>query len=321
MINIRPFDKEKDYPGVVALWNVLNPEYPSTEEASRREDEARPSAPLWGNIVAEKDGVIVGVANFYQYRHDPHKFSVYVDVHPAHQRQGTGTMLYRALRETLAPHRPTTLSSIAREHVVTRMHFLPKLGFFETMREWESRLNPATFDPGVLQRAVQRAESAGVEIRTFAELSSDPERERNTYDLSNRVMEDVPSTEPFQPIPFEEFRERVFEKNEGHLPDAWFIALERETGKYVGMSSLNKPMVGEFLNTGLTGVLREYRGGGIASALKLRAALYAKKKGISEVRTWNAQTNEEMLAINEKMGFIKQPAWVYFTKEISPALP
>jgi mycothiol synthase len=320
MINIRPFDKEKDYPGLVALWNVLNPEYPTTEEASRHEDESRPSEPLWGNIIADKAGVIVGVGNFYQYRHDPRKFSVFVDVHPAHQRQGAGTMLYRALRDTLAAHQPAALSSIAREHVVSRMHFLPKLGFVETMREWESRLNPAKFDPGVLRSAVQRAESAAVEIRTFADLSSDPERERNIYELSNRVMEDVPSTEPFQPIPFEEFRERVFEKHEGLLPDAWFIALERETGKYVGMSSLYKPMVGEFLNTGLTGVLRDYRGRGIASALKLRAALYAKEKGISEVRTWNAQTNEEMLAINEKMGFVKQPAWVHFKKELTPDL-
>ncbi len=69
--------------------------------------------------------------------------------------------------------------------------------------------------------------------------------------------------------------------------------------------------------TGFTGVLREYRGRGIAWALKLRALTWAKERGYREVRTWNSTRNAPMLGINVALGFAKQPVWITFAKDLA----
>jgi len=63
---------------------------------------------------------------------------------------------------------------------------------------------------------------------------------------------------------------------------------------------------------GLTGVLREYRGRGIAMALKLQTVRYARDHGYREIRTWSDARNRPMLRIKEAMGFVKQPASINF---------
>jgi len=52
-------------------------------------------------------------------------------------------------------------------------------------------------------------------------------------------------------------------------------------------------------------------------ALKLRAVAYAKERGFREIRTWNDSINRPMLAINEALGFAKQPAWITFGKDLA----
>jgi hypothetical protein len=51
---------------------------------------------------------------------------------------------------------------------------------------------------------------------------------------------------------------------------------------------------------------------GIAVALKLRTVAHAQRLGVDHIKTWNDQSNRPMLAINEAMGFEKQPAWISF---------
>jgi len=70
------------------------------------------------------------------------------------------------------------------------------------------------------------------------------------------------------------------------------------------------------LYQGLTGVLREYRGKGIAVALKLRVLDFARKNGFDSIRTFNASTNEGMLSINAKLGFKRDLAWITFEKNL-----
>jgi RimJ/RimL family protein N-acetyltransferase len=52
-------------------------------------------------------------------------------------------------------------------------------------------------------------------------------------------------------------------------------------------------------------VVREHRGHGLGLAMKLAnlAALQREKPNVDRVRTWNADTNTPMLAVNRRMGF------------------
>jgi len=71
------------------------------------------------------------------------------------------------------------------------------------------------------------------------------------------------------------------------------------------------------LHQGLTGVLRDERGQGIARALKLRTIDYGRANGFREIRTLNDSLNGPMLAINVALGFVREPAWITFGKDLS----
>ncbi|WP_245393705.1 GNAT family N-acetyltransferase [Allomeiothermus silvanus] len=172
-----------------------------------------------------------------------------------------------------------------------------------------------SFDPAPFAGAEEKVRQHGLEITTLAELAAlEPETyQRKFYDLWCEVREDVPRPEPATPVSFEEFHKWIFESPR-LLPEGTFVAVDPRTGAYVGLSQLWKPAGGEHLETGLTGVRRAYRRKGLALAMKLRAAEYAKHVGAPEIRTGNESNNRPMLAINEALGFKKQPAWIDFVK-------
>ena len=96
------------------------------------------------------------------------------------------------------------------------------------------------------------------------------------------------------------------------LPDGYLVALDGD--ECVGLTKLWRSQANDDLYTGLTGVRRTHRRRGIALALKLRAIRFAQERGSSEIKTWNEVANEGMLAINVRLGFVRQPAWVVVTK-------
>jgi mycothiol synthase len=321
-MKIRPFDKEKDYPALVTFNNTLHSDSISTEEDARREDELRPSHLHFGDFIAEKDGKVVGTGFFGQSErrdYHPQKFGVWINVLPDYQRQGIGTALYDTLMMAIAPYNPIGLDVGAQEDWVSCVQFLQKMGFVEAWRNWESRLNVASFNQSVLQDAVERVATSGITIYTCVELASDPERDRKVYELHREICNDLPLRNQLS-VPFDDFKAKYLQAdNPNCLLDAWFIATRE--GHYVGLAALTKPSEGDYLYTHLTGVLPDYRGQGIASALKLRTVLYAKEQNVPEVVTTNAAVNKGIWAINEKMGFVKQRTWISFTKEIAPKSP
>jgi GNAT superfamily N-acetyltransferase len=125
-------------------------------------------------------------------------------------------------------------------------------------------------------------------------------------------MADVPSSAPPTPVPLEHFQ-RFLIQSPDLLPEAFFIAKDGDL--YVGESFVFRvPAEPGHLSQGLTGVRREYRGKGIAMALKLHVIKYAKEHGYTLIKTWNDTENLSILALNEKLGFVRQPAWIEYEK-------
>ncbi len=302
-----------DYPALVDVLNAVHPEYPTTETELRFDDDHRDPKCKFERWIAERDGVVVGCG---QYGHaagwfHPRKLWIDLSVHPEQQGRGVGSTLYLRLLESLAPFDPLLLRTGAREDKLHSVQFLLNRGFQEDRRAWESRLNVEAFDPSPYTGVEKQVRAQGIEIKTLRELESDPERDVKLYDLDWLLDQDVPQPEPPTRVSFEFFREHTLD-NPNLLPDGYFVAVDG--GTYVGVSTLWKSQGTDDLYTGLTGVRREYRRRGIALALKLRAIAYARALGRPVIRTWNESNNRPMLSINERLGFVKQPAWIDFVK-------
>jgi GNAT superfamily N-acetyltransferase len=82
------------------------------------------------------------------------------------------------------------------------------------------------------------------------------------------------------------------------------------------LSNLWKSEIERIINTGLTGVRREYRRKGVATALKHTCLTWAKNQGYEWIRTDNVDTNTDMLSINIRVGFKFMPAWLVHEKTI-----
>jgi GNAT superfamily N-acetyltransferase len=318
MIRIRKFEQnDEDYRRAVAIHNAVWVEYPDSVAEWMENDSHRAAKIKWGRYFIEIDGEAVGLASYGQHLHQyhPQKFWVSANVLPAYRRRGIGQQIFEHLMQDLAPYEPIKLLTHAREDIEGGIPFVQKMGFTETMREWESRLDTRTFDLAAWAKYLQQVRDANIEIKPVGELENDPNHFEKHYALNIQLERDVPEPDPPAEVSFEEWM-KVWERSD-LLRDAWFVAIHK--GEYVGESSLWKSEVLQHvLYTGLTGVNRDYRRQGIAMALKLRGIDYAQRHGITELRTWNEVNNQGMLGINIRLGFVQQPATVIFEKIISP---
>lgn len=318
-LKIRPFaETPEDFATVVEIDNLCDPEHRSTVEEFRYDYENfdRQRYVLRYYLV-EVDGKAAGYgcSHHMPHRFHPQRFWIWIAVLPEFREKGIGSALYECILSDLRGLSAKFLETSTRETWTDTVHFLENRGFREVMRTWESHLDVKSFDPKPFERYVARAEREGITLVSLSEEKQrDPDWLQKLYDLHMAVMADVPSPTPFTPIPLEEFRRRMLEHPD-LLPDGYFLAKVGE--EYVGESFLFRlPAEPGHLSQGLTGVRREHRGKGIAMALKLKVIGFAKSRGYTLIKTWNASTNLPMLAINEKLGFRRQPAWIQYEKAL-----
>ena len=312
---IRGFTSD-DYGSVVGVLNSVYADYPTTVEEIRFNDEHNDPKCLQRRWVAEDGGAVVGTAEYVQHvgMYHPRKFSIDLAVRPDYPGRRIGAELYDHLMAALAPLDPISLRvPHVRADQMRGIRFLRDRGFVESLRSWESRLDVARFDPAPYAVVAEAVQTQGIAIATIVDLAGDPERNRKLHALETAVSLDIPHAEPVTPVSYQIFVDRVM-GDPTMIPDAWFIAVH--DGRYVGSSNLWQSNGGENLYIGLTGVIREYRRRGIALALKLQAIAWAREHGQGELRTWNDSTNRAILAINERLGFIRQPIWISWNKTL-----
>ena len=318
--HIRPF-APADYPALVAAADRTYPDYPWSVEEMRHQDEAFDTSRFFKiRLVAEEDGAIVGAAEagHRPSRFDPDVYRFDLWVVPERRRRGHGSSLHDAVIAALRTRDGRVARGATKESFRDGTTFLGKRGWKELKRDWESRLTVAGFDFAKFAGADERVAKERIRISSYVdELARDPETPRKAYELIEACRRDVPATDAATPVTFEEWRAEWVDAP-GFLPDAFFVAISAE-GNWLGMSNLFESSGDKsFVWQGLTGVRRAARGKGIAMALKLRTVKHAQGLHIDHIKTWNDQSNRPMIAINEAMGFEKQPAWITFEYRLRP---
>ncbi len=259
--------------------------------------------------------VALGELRHMPWMFNPRKFQGRILVDPNHQNRGVGRFVYEDLMRQLANLQAVEAWAFAREDMPVSLAFLTKRGFEERDRTWESRLNLATIDTSQFSHYSENASRAGVEVTSLArELELDPDCHKKLYELNQTLMADVPTPEPYTPVSYEQWFSFDM-KHPGLLPEAYAIAKDR--ARYVGLSTVRRlDREPRGLLQELTGVRREYRGKGIAFAMKLKVIEYARENGFERIKTEIESTNAPMLAINTKLGFKRQVGWIGLSKRL-----
>ncbi len=311
-MQIRNFEMT-DLPAVVAIQNAVVP-FQALSQAELEHDLTK----LEENIrqvfmVAEENGAVIGAANYHRFAgsYHPNKFGLEIWVQPESQGRGIGSALYAALLEKLAPLEPISVSTQVRESDARAMKFAQSRGFLEIKRDFESLLDIRNFLTEPYQEKISSLEQSGVQLVSWAAADS-LERRQELHQVFSMVRHDVPRAEPATPITFEFLNENVLSDSE-LLQEASFYALE--DNKIVGFTGCFKGAKEGWVDQWLTATTREVRGRGIATALKIRQIKMAQQLGFSTIRTDNDTRNTAMLAINDKLGFVRQPAVLVVKKE------
>ncbi len=216
---------------------------------------------------------------------------------------GAGELLLERLMTDLKTAGAVTVS--CRRYTSERqlLTLLKKHGFEETSILMDLRFDLTKSSPPLLEPIIKQLDAKGISITTLAaERARDPECAEKLHDLATLVGSDDPARSPYAP-PRYNAREAALWLNMPYvLPEGFFIA--KRGDEYVGVSdvSLYDAMPGA-LTAGFTGVKREYRRLGVATALKMRATLYAQSQGYQIIQTFNHPTQSAMLALNRKLGF------------------
>jgi GNAT superfamily N-acetyltransferase len=315
---IRDFQTD-DYPALAELSNAVDPDRPTTEAELRHDDEVYKGGPFLHHRYVATDPTsreLLGEGSYFHipWSFSPERFGVWFAVRPDRQGGGIGRLLYLRVLADLERLGARQIRTWTQESRSEAFGFLFRRGFEPLTWTWESRLDVAAFR--ITEFADRWAIPAGIEITTLAaETAKDPEALHEMYELDCELAVDVPRHDPFTPPGFELYRHQLLESPRA-MPDAHFLA--KDGDRYVGVSDLERlDALPGVLHTGFTGVRREYRGRGIAFALKLRAIDYAIRHGIREIRTGNSTLNAPMLGINERLGFVKQPMWINFGKDLT----
>lgn len=313
-IEIRPF-RDEDRPAIIAFQNARRPLHLQETVAEwERSDALKPAEEVRLRLCVGEPAVayLVAVDQGTSAWRKPNVCGIRLWVARDQQRQGIGGALYEKALEFARARGLNRVTTYVRlfEPDEPAVRFLEKRGFAEVDRDVPILLDLTTFDPARFTSPTP----AGARLISYAEAGDTEANRRKLYALGCAIDRDVPTNDVHpESQPFEEFV-KDFDR------PAWdsnaLILAENEAGDWIGLTQIGFQEGTNIGWTFLTGVLPDYRGRGIALALKLRAIDAAIRRGCPLLLTENHEDNAPMRAINRKLGFTPDAPGVSYSKAI-----
>jgi mycothiol synthase len=282
VIALRPAESDADLEAWrhVRMAVVPNERAPSVEELRRLETPERLL------LLAELDGGVVGCG--FADRSDMGGLgSLAPRVLPDARCRGVGAALLGALASHLAACGFSEANALVDDD--ESLAFAERFGFREVDRQLElvRTIGPDDEEPPRAPDGVQ-----------LASLAARPDLSRVLYaDLAVEAIADIPVDRPLE-VSFEDW-----ERGWVSLPEGTFLALA--DGEVVGCAGLMRDEDHpERAEHSFTAVRRDWRGRGVAKALKRATIAWAAERGIRELSTWTQRGNEPMRRLNERLGYV-----------------
>jgi GNAT superfamily N-acetyltransferase len=251
------------------------------------------------------------------WSYHPRRFGLWLNSDPRFQQQGTGSALYsRLIQHAEGQWSAEVIRCETRENRPRSLSFLERRGFGLRNRRWEARLLLERAHLERLAEAQRRLADQGVRVVTMADEQrrGSEQMVRDLFELEQRAARDEPGYDPEGAMQFDQFVANELDQA-SRVDDGSFLAYDGS--RLVGVSRLmREPSEPTSLNVGFTGTDPDYRGRGVAMALKLRTLEYARERGFEQIRTQNDALNVGMLHINDELGFEREPAWLVYERMV-----
>lgn len=275
--------------------NAANPAWlGATVERGRH--EAIDFAPS-GVLVAERGGRPAGYGSYLAAGvSDGHRGSVSVYVPPADRGAGVGGALWKAALSACPADLVRGVYLQLDEDDVRSRDIALSHGLRLRGLHVESRLDLQAVDVAALAR--RAVAPAGLVIAPVAVDATDAHW-REVVALGNRLLADTPDMAAgFEPMPYAVVRSL--------LPQSWQVMVAWDGATMIGATAVSVRSADDHeVNTLLTGVARDHRGRGVATALKATHALALRAAGWKSIRTQNMDGNVPIVAANATLGFTR----------------
>ncbi len=315
---IRPVT-EQDLPEITISESAIGPEPLSETQIREWEKFARTDkeCPIEWLVAVEKDGSMNGrFLGFGEWGKahwlGPDEREVHVSVPPAKRGMGVGTFILEHL-ETLAKRdNPKALFAWGRGYDRDSLKWAQNRGYVIERQRTEGILDLSGFDAAKFQEDFDRVKQADIGIITVWNGQVDPYLP-GLHRVLVESFRDVPFRSPQTPdISLETWTRELKESSARKI-----FAIAIHDGQAVGFSDIWMPqMQGQSASLDYTGVLREFRGKGVAFAVKVASAAEAAKAGATLIRTNNDPDNPAILKLNQKMGFQPVPGPAILRKNL-----
>jgi len=284
------------------LRNAVAPEPLPAEQRVR----LRELSPDTVELLVRIDGVPAGGAFVGSPIAEPHARHAGVGgyVLPEARGRGVGSAIYRELSERARRLGKEELEAGGPAEDEASLAFLRHRGFREVTRTQQATLE--------LGGPTLEAPPAPVEFEVVV-LEGRPELAHGMYEVAREAIPDIPVSEPLTTGTEAEWRETELDEARADLT---VVALA--DGVVVGYSTLGDFGDGAGLHL-MTGVRRDWRGRGVARALKVAQIEAARAAGLNRLLAFNDTTNAPMQRLNVALGYRLHPIYVTLRGPLAPA--
>ena len=306
-----------DYERLRCSWEKVDkPDY----ERILKWEKSRPKPDNELTLVAMENNKVIGFARAREIkmRTRLRKCQLNIMVDKEITGDKIDSSLYSHLLIWLKDKQFSTISFVTGEQYLAGFSFMENDGDWkEVKRRFKQTLDLNNFESDYnLIEIEEEFEKMNLELFSFEDVADEEKSDfsKQHYNLYCNTIED--ETGVFgerETVKYEEWLKR-FEIL--HLKQSLYYFLRsRKDNKLIAMTSCH--FTGENLvDTGFTGVLKDYRNQKLATLLKNYITIKAMGAGAEKISTTNDSGNESILKINKKLGYLPQSDWITYEKVI-----